>query len=335
MHEALFYEKLENNKVKCFLCNQNCIIKNNELSICGVRKNIDGNLYSLNYDKLAAVHSDPIEKKPLYHFLPSSIAFSIATMGCNFKCKFCQNYTLSQITDEKQIYGEKIEPEKIVEMALDSGARSIAYTYSEPTIFYELMLDTAKIAKQEGLRNVMITNGYLGKEAFDMIRPYIDAANIDLKSFNDKFYRKYCAARLNPVLENIKRYKQSGLWLELTTLVIPDFNSQEVEAEKIIEFILDIDENIPWHVSRFFPHYKFFDVAITREDTIYEFLELGKKKGLKHVYAGNIRANQWENTYCPKCGNLLIKRNGYFTEVKGLKNGTCENCGESISGIWE
>ncbi len=335
MHEALFYKKLENNKVKCFLCNQNCILKQGELSVCGVRKNINGTLYSLNYDKIAAINSDPIEKKPLYHFLPSSIAFSIATMGCNFKCKFCQNYTLSQVINENQIYGEKIEPEKIVQMAIDSGAKSIAYTYSEPTIFYELMFETAKIAKQVGLKNLMITNGYIGKEAFDKLRPYLDAANIDLKSFSDQFYRKYCAARLNPVLENIKRFKQSGLWVEVTTLVIPDLNSKEQEAEKIIDFILSIDENIPWHVSRFFPHYKFFDVAITKEDTIYEFLNSGKKIGLKYLYAGNIRSNKWENTYCPECGNLLIERNGYYTEIKGLKENRCNNCNTEIKGIWE
>jgi len=335
MKQALLFKKLGGKKVQCNLCAFNCILNEGDIGVCKVRKNIQGELYSLNYDKIAAFNADPIEKKPLYHFLPSSTSFSIATMGCNFKCQFCQNYTLSQIQDENSIMGENISPEDIVKTALKTGSKSIAYTYSEPTIFFELMYETAKLAKENNLKNVMVTNGYMSKEALEMISPYLDGANVDLKAFSDIFYKKYCKASLEPVLETIKRMKDNGIWVELTTLVIEDLNTDEEEMKKIISFILNLDKNIPWHVSRFFPVYKLNNFPITDTKTIFNFLETGKKMGLNYLYGGNISTDDWNNTYCPNCKSILIERNGYHTKIKNLSNGKCSSCGYVIAGIWK
>ncbi len=335
MKQALLYKKIEDKKVQCNLCAFNCILNEGDIGICKVRKNIQGELYSLNYDKVDAFNPDPIEKKPLYHFLPSSTSFSIATMGCNFKCQFCQNYTLSQIQDENSIMGENISPEEIVKAALKTGSKSIAYTYSEPTIFFELMYETAKLAKENNLKNVMVTNGYMSKEALEMISTYLDGANIDLKAFSDIFYKKYCKASLEPVLDTIKRMKNNGIWVELTTLVIEDLNTDEEEMKRIISFIVNLDKNIPWHVSRFFPVYKLNNFPITDTKTIFNFLETGKKMGLNYLYGGNINTDDWNNTYCPNCKSVLIERNGYYTKIKNLSNGKCSSCGYVIAGIWK
>jgi len=256
MKKALLWIPLSNHRVKCNLCPHSCSLKEGQLGLCMVRKNIKGELISLNYDKIAAIHSDPIEKKPLYHFLPASQSLSIATVGCNFKCKFCQNHSLSMVSDENQISGEKKSPRELIDLALESGSHSISYTYTEPTIFFELMLETAKLAKQEGLKNVMVTNGYMSREALSMIAPYLDAANIDLKAFTDAFYQKYCHAHLDPVLDTIKRMRELGIWIEVTTLLIPGLNDDQTEVGQLIRFLHDLDVNIPWHVSRFFPHYQ-------------------------------------------------------------------------------
>lgn len=335
MKEALLYQQLPDKTVKCELCPNFCVIKSGKLGVCRVRKNIKGKLYSLNYDKVAAMHTDPIEKKPLYHFLPATPSFSISTMGCNFSCKFCQNHSLSMVEDENQIFGEKISPEQLITMALRSGSKSIAYTYTEPTIYFELMLETAKLARQSGLKNVMVTNGYMSEEAFNMIQPYLDAANIDLKAFSDRFYKKYCNSRLTPVLDTIKRMKKAGVWIELTTLLIPDLNSDKEEISELITFIVNLDNKIPWHVSRFFPHYYMLETAPTDINLIFEFLENAKKMGIQYLYAGNISAEKWANTYCIKCGSLLISRIGYTTTLKNISHGTCTQCGNHIPGIWE
>lgn len=335
MKQALLYKKIGDKKVQCNLCAFNCILKEGDVGVCKVRKNIKGELYSLNYDKIAAFNADPIEKKPLYHILPSSTSLSIATMGCNFKCQFCQNYTLSQVQDENSIMGENISPEDIVKAALKTGSKSIAYTYSEPTIFFELMYETAKLAKENNIKNVMVTNGYMSKEALEMISTYLDAANIDLKAFSENFYKKYCNSTLEPVLNTIKRMKDNGIWVELTTLVIEGLNTDEEEMKKIISFILNLDKNIPWHVSRFFPVYKLNNFPITDTKTIFKFLETGKHMGLNYLYGGNINTDDWNNTYCPICKSILIKRNGYHTKIMNLSEGKCANCGELIPGVWK
>ncbi|MCK4836103.1 MAG: AmmeMemoRadiSam system radical SAM enzyme, partial [Candidatus Aminicenantes bacterium] len=265
----------------------------------------------------------------------ASQSLSVATMGCNFNCKFCQNHSLSMVEDENQIFGEKKSPSQLIELSLKTNSKSISYTYTEPTVFFELMVETAKLAKENGLKNVMVTNGYMSREALEMIQPYLDAANIDLKAFNDNFYKKYCNGRLQPVLDTIARMKESGIWIELTTLLIPDLNTDEKEINGLINFILNLDEEIPWHVSRFFPHFKFLDTTATEITTITGFLKSAKKMGIKYLYGGNIMSDEWSDTYCPECKALLIKRSGYTTRIVNLSEGICKQCGTSIPGIWD
>ena len=293
MHEALLYEKLSEKKIRCNACNHRCIIAQNKRGICGVRENHDGKLYSLVYGKIIAEHIDPIEKKPLYHFMPGSFSLSIATVGCNFRCLHCQNADISQITKEKpedvKILGEDIKPEKIVQDALDNKCPSISYTYTEPTIFVEYALDCMKLAKENDLRNVWVSNGYMTKDTLDLVGEYLDATNIDLKAFTEEFYQEVCGARLKPVLENLIDIKKRRIWLEVTTLIIPGKNDSEKELKQIAGFIKDeLGDDTPWHVSRFFPHYKMPDVPSTPVEKVYEALEIGEKVGLKYVYPGNV-----------------------------------------------
>jgi pyruvate formate lyase activating enzyme len=333
MKQALLYEK-EDTIVTCKLCAHNCRLKEGRVGVCGVRKNINGELYSLNYDKVCATHADPIEKKPLYHFLPATTSYSVATMGCNFKCRFCQNDSLSVVETEAGIYGEAISPEELVRKALRYNSESIAYTYSEPTIYFELMLETAKLAKQEGIKNIMVTNGYMSREAFEMIAPWLDGANIDLKAFSEDFYKELCSARLAPVLDTIKVMKAHGIWVELTTLLIPGLNTDAGEIKELISFILSVDANIPWHVSRFFPHHRLQDVSPTPTSSIYDALHMGREMGLQFVYAGNVGGEQFAHTRCPACDTVLIKRSGYSTQILNLSNGTCSHCNQPIPGVW-
>ena len=334
MKEALLYKKGGSGKVECLLCAHRCTLKEGQSGVCRVRKNIKGRLYSLNYDRVAAIHSDPIEKKPLYHFLPASTSYSIAAMGCNFNCAFCQNHSLSMVEDEAGILGERISPEDIVSAALRTGSQSIAYTYSEPTIYFELMIETARLAKEKGLKNVMVTNGFMSPEALGMMAPYLDGANVDLKAFSENFYRKYCDAGLAPVLDTIKGMKNRGIWVELTTLLIPGLNSDKDELKKLISFITELDPAIPWHVSRFFPHHKLLDTPITDTGLIFDVLQTAKETGIKYLYGGNIASDKWSNTTCPSCEALLIERSGYYTQVRNMSAGTCTNCGEKIAGVF-
>ncbi len=293
MHEALLYKKLDKGRVRCNACNHRCIILDKKRGICGVRENREGKLYSLVYGKIIAEHIDPIEKKPLYHFMPGSFSLSIATIGCNFKCLHCQNADISQISKEKpedvKILGEDVKPQKIIQDALDNKCPSISYTYTEPTIFLEFALDCMKLAKEEGLRNAWVSNGYMTKETLDLITPYLDAANIDLKAFSEEFYRDVCGAKLKPVLENLIEIKKRRIWLEITTLIIPGKNDSEKELKQIAEFIKsELGDDTPWHVSRFFPHHKMQDVPPTPIEKIYAAVEIGRKVGLKYVYPGNV-----------------------------------------------
>jgi len=288
MEECELYKK-EKNNLRCLACAHKCLISEGKTGICGVRKNIKNKLYLLVYGIVAAKHVDPIEKKPLYHFLPKTFTFSIGTFGCNFKCDFCQNYEISQFREfyGDKILGEKITPKEIVEQAIKTKCKSIAYTYTEPAIFLEFVKDTAKLAKKKKLKNVLVTNGYFSKESLDYIADYTDAMNIDLKSFSDEFYRKYCKATLQPVLDTIKRAHEKGIHIEITTLVIPGLNDSEREFEKIAKFISSVDKNIPWHVSRFFPYYKMLDKPITPINTLEKAYDIGKKY-LNYVYIGNV-----------------------------------------------
>lgn len=335
MVEALLYRREEKKKVRCFLCAHGCLLREEQTGICRVRKNVAGILYSLNTDRVIAVHLDPIEKKPLYHFLPGSKSLSIAAMGCNFSCPFCQNHELSQVLEEKRIGGEKISPESLVDTAIRSRALSISYTYTEPTVFFELMLETARLAKQANLRNVMVTNGYMSREALDMISPYLDAANVDLKSFSEDFYRIHCGAKLQPVLETIREMKRRGIWLEVTTLLIPGLNEEPDDQKKLISFLLELDPFLPWHVSRFFPQYQLTDRPLTPEGDIFRFLDLAAEMGLRFVYGGNLDDERRSDTFCPECRHRLVRRNRYQVESPGMAGGACLRCGRPIPGVWQ
>ncbi|NWF86977.1 AmmeMemoRadiSam system radical SAM enzyme [Candidatus Bathyarchaeota archaeon] len=334
MKEAMFYEKLERNMVRCYLCSHHCRISEGKRGICGVRENINGTLYSLVYGKLIASAVDPVEKKPLFHFLPGSSAYSIATVGCNFSCLNCQNYDISQMPKpNKPIYGEEVSPEEVVEAAKRYKCESIAYTYTEPTIFFEYAYDIAKLAKKEGIKNIFVSNGYITEEALREIAPYLDANNIDLKSFSDEFYRKVCRARLEPVLNSIRLHREFNIWIEITTLVIPSLNDSEENFRKIAEFIKNLDENIPWHVSAFYPAYKLTDLPPTQIETLDKARRIGLETGLKYVYQGNV-PGEGENTLCPSCGKVLIKRSGYIVLKYSVKDSECPHCGAKIDGIW-
>jgi pyruvate formate lyase activating enzyme len=336
LREAMFYEKLDDEMVKCNLCSHRCSrIADSKRGICGVRENRDGTLYSLVYGKAVARSVDPIEKKPLFNFLPGSRSYSIATVGCNFRCDNCQNYDISQLPKgQGTIVGEDVSPEEIVLAAKLSNCESIAYTYSEPTIFFEYAYDTAKHAKKEGIKNVFVTNGYITPEALKEIGPYLDAANIDLKSFSDEFYRKRCGARLEPVLDSIRLYKNLGIWTEITTLIIPTLNDSEEELRKIAEFISEVGEDTPWHISQFYPTYKLIDLPRTPVATLRKAREIGLEAGLKYVYEGNVPGEDGENTYCPNCGKMLIHRFGYSIHENKIVNSKCTYCGAEIDGLY-
>jgi len=332
--EGLFYEKLENKTVQCQLCPHNCKIVDGKRGFCGVRENRNGTLYALGYGKLVAIHLDPIEKKPLFHFLPSTTAFSIATAGCNLRCLFCQNWEISQAKPEDVNY-TYIEPAELVKKAKESGSPTIAYTYTEPTIFYEYMLETAKLAKAEGLKNIMHSCGYINEEPLRKLAKYLDAANIDLKGFSEDFYAKVSLATLAPVLKSLQILKEEGVHLEITNLVLPGYND---DTDSIARMCLWIKENLgadtPLHFSRFFPMYKLLSLIATPPETLERATKIALESGLKYVYIGNLPGDPAENTYCPKCKKLLIERKGYFILQNNISDGKCKFCGEKIEGVW-
>ena len=319
MKEAYLYKKLPDKKVQCRNCAHYCVLEVGQRGKCGVRENINGKLFALNYQKLIALHIDPIEKKPFYHFLPGTHSLSIATVGCNFACKSCQNWDISQgFKKTKEIPGENIPPEEIVEIALKNNLPSISYTYTEPTIFLEYALDTMKLAKKKGLKNNWVSNGFLSPESAKLVIPYLDAINIDLKSFSDKFYQEYCEGRLGPVLETAKLMKKSGVWVEITTLVIPTLSDSEEIFQNIANFIKkDLGPETPWHISQFCGaiSWKLQHLPDTPPETLIKAREIGLNEGLKFVYTGNVPGLEGENTYCPKCGELNIERKGYFLSL--------------------
>ena len=333
--EAVFYESMDENRVRCNLCHHQCKIKESKRGLCGVRENRDGKLYSLVYGKIIAEHIDPIEKKPLFNFLPGSKAFSIGTVGCNFHCKHCQNFDISQYPHDHgwEIVGQDRTPEQIVASAKAAGCETIAYTYTEPTIFYEFAHDTAILAQKEGIKNVFVSNGYMSPEAVQQIAPYLDAINIDLKAFTDKFYRDVCGARLNPVLETIQLMKELDVWVEVTTLIIPGLNDGEQELRDIARFVKSVGAEIPWHVNQFYPAYQLLDRPPTPVATLRRAREIGMEEGLRYVYEGNVPGEGGENTYCYACGSLLIERHGLELIRNRLQDGKCQECGTKIDGV--
>jgi pyruvate formate lyase activating enzyme len=332
--EALFWEKLTGPQVHCHLCAHECKIPDGKFGVCGVRQNLRGTLYTLAYGKLIAANIDPIEKKPLYHFLPGSRSFSIATIGCNFKCGFCQNWQISQasVKDNSPFPGREATPEEIVDEAKRRQCQSISYTYTEPTIFFEYAFDTARLAKAAGLYNVFVTNGYMTRQPLVTIKPYLDAANVDLKSFREETYRKTCKGRLQPVLDSIATMKELGIWVEVTTLVIPGENDSDEELGQITAFLAGIDRNIPWHISQFHPDYEFQDHTTTPIETLKRARELGQKAGLRYIYLGNV--GEGLNTYCYQCHGLIVDRRYMGLNTMTLNNGVCPQCGAKIEGVW-
>jgi pyruvate formate lyase activating enzyme len=334
MKEAMFYEREIDNRVRCGLCRFRCLISDGARGICAVRENRAGTLYSLVYGKLCAEHIDPIEKKPLFHVMPGSRTYSIATVGCNFHCRHCQNYTISQVDRTEPVRGTEQTPQEIVQRALDSGCRSISYTYTEPTIFFEFAYDTARLAREAGLKNIFVTNGYISRDALATIAPFLDAANIDLKGFSEGFYRDVVHARLSEVLDSIVEYRKQGIWLELTTLIIPGFNDSDTEMQGIAEFIVtNLGIDTPWHVSQFYPTYRLTDRPRTPVATLRRARDIGRAAGLRYVYEGNVPGEGGENTYCHSCSSVLIKRYGYTIETDRISSGACPDCGTAIAGI--
>jgi len=336
MKEAYLYAKQSGAKVRCFLCSHRCLIADGKRGVCCVRENREGNLYSLVYERLISANVDPIEKKPFFHFLPGSKAFSVAAPGCNFRCLHCQNHEISQLPRDREIImGEKVSTEEICSLALKHNCASISYTYTEPTIFFEYAYDTARIARTKGLKNNFVTNGYMTAEALDMISPYLDGANVDLKSFSEGFYKKVCGAKLKPVLESITRMHALGIWVEVTTLIIPTLNDAGGELREVARFLLSVSPAIPWHVSAFYPTYRMMDKPRTSPEIIRRAREIGLEEGLRYVYTGNIPGAEGENTSCYHCQKVLIRRYGYQIAENSITEGKCPHCGTSIEGVWQ
>ncbi|MDD5760594.1 MAG: AmmeMemoRadiSam system radical SAM enzyme [Candidatus Pacebacteria bacterium] len=343
MKKATLYEKLIDNKARCLACSHQCLISDEKTGICGVRQNKDGDLYLLVYGKPISVNVDPVEKKPLFHFLPGQQAFSLGTIGCNFGCDFCQNWEISQLpkTLDKiretsyELQHESWLPEIAVKHCLDSQIPMIAYTYNEPTIWVEYAYEIMKLAKEEGIKNVWVSNGFMSEKTLDLISPYLDAINIDLKSFSDDFYKKICKGRLETVKQNIRKIWQKKIWIEVTTLIIPGINDSDKELKQIAEFLKDISSDIPWHISAFYPSYKMTGTPPTPKESLIRAYQIGKNAGLNYIYTGNIPDSNYDSTYCPNCNAKLITRQGIemINSVLINKN-QCPQCKQTIPVIY-
>ncbi|MCD6284131.1 AmmeMemoRadiSam system radical SAM enzyme [bacterium] len=335
MKEALLYKKLKNKKVQCQNCAHYCIIEENKRGICGVRENKNGKLYSLVYGKICAINIDPIEKKPLFHFMPGSNSLSIATVGCCFRCASCQNWAISQMPQlTGKIEGEELQPKEIIKIAKKYNLPSISYTYTDPIIFSEYALDIMKLAKKEGIKNIWVSSGFFSKQLFDLVSDFIDAVNIDLKSFEDNFYITYCNGRIKPVLDTLKKMKKKKIWTEVTTLVIPGLNDSSKNLKNIANFIKNkLGKETPWHISQFFGDisWKLKHIPSTPIETLKKAYQIGKEEGLYYVYIGNV-PGFYEDTYCPYCNQLVIKRNGYIIK-RFDKNGKCPKCKRKLEII--
>jgi pyruvate formate lyase activating enzyme len=329
LKQAVLWDHAEDKKVRCRLCNWRCLIDDGKLGRCCVRKNVDGVLYSLSYDKVCSANPDPIEKKPLFHFQPGTNSFSIATMGCNFRCEFCQNWQISQAAiEDGRIDGQAIAPERIVEAAVGYDCASIAYTYTEPTIFMELCNDCGRLAKERGLTNVFVSNGFMTKEAIDFARDWLNGINVDLKSFSEDYYKRLCKSRLSYIA------KETNIWLEITTLLVPGENDSEDELKKLTDFIVNkAGPDVPWHISRFHPQYKFMDSAPTPISSLQRAEQIGKAAGLHYIYLGNVPGSKSESTFCYNCGRMLIERVGYRIAGNHIVNSCCPDCGTKIAGF--
>jgi len=331
-----YYETLQDNKIKCLLCRHHCILKEGQVGICGINMNQNGELKNLVYGHPSSINVDPVEKKPLFHFLPDTPILSFGTVGCNFKCPFCQNWRIAHTNKvNESIY---VSPEEMVKLAIEYNCNSIAYTYNEPSVFYPYARDVGILAKEKGLKNVFVTNGFESVYEIEDMKLWVDACNVDLKSFKPEYYKKVLKGNLEDVLDTIKRLNEAGIWQEITTLIVPGDNDSDEELTQIAEFIASVDKDIPWHISRFHPDYKVTDKVPTPMKTMIKAYEIGKKAGLNYVYLGNVALPVV--TYCPKCNEELIVRSVYRVEKNILQideDGIahCPKCGEIIKGIWK
>jgi len=356
LHEARYYES-DGERVVCTLCPHRCKLRDGQLGACGVRIAHGDKLFTLVYERVVARHLDPVEKKPLFHFYPGSLAYSISTVGCNLRCSFCQNWDISQwpkdhlpkkfeweTDDEKEslcpklamareLPGEKVSPDRVVEAALASDATSIAYTYTEPTVFYELVFDTAKLAKERGLKNILVSNGFTSEEPLTAWSEVIDAVNVDLKFFSDEKYRKISRCSLQPILDSIRLYRELGVWVEVTTLVIPGVNDSDAELRQIAEYVASVGVEVPWHISQFYPAWRMSDVPVTPHETLTRAAAIGREAGLRYVYEGNVPGGGGESTSCYQCGELLVDRYGFVVRSNRIEDGKCPSCGAAIDGV--
>jgi pyruvate formate lyase activating enzyme len=337
-HAAILWERLDPSglRVRCNLCSHRCVIPPGRLGACCVRENIDGTLYTLVYDRIISQNVDPIEKKPLFHFLPGSLSFSIATAGCNFRCAFCQNWEISQLPRERsEIPGQPAVPAQVARAARRTGCASVAYTYTEPTIFAEYALETAREAHDLGLRNVFVSNGYMTDELLQLMAGVIDGINVDLKAGRGEFYHRVSGAALAPVLANLKTIQQLGIWLEITTLVIPGMNDSEGELRWVARYIFEeLGPDVPWHISRFYPQHRMMNIPPTPISTLERAWLIGREVGLRYVYVGNVSGHDSESTRCPSCEEPVIGRHGYRAALTALRDGACARCGTPIAGVW-
>jgi len=335
LHEAMWYDSIDETTVQCKLCPRGCTLSNGQRSFCRVREPYQGKLYTLVYELPCSLAIDPIEKKPLFHMLPGSKAFSLATAGCNLRCKFCQNWAISQRSPE-QTRNVKFSCKEVVNRASRMGCSSIAYTYNEPTIFYEYALDIQKLAKKKGIRGIYVTNGYMNSEPIKELAKYVEAANIDLKGFDEKYLKEVCAQELKPLLTAIKAYKKNGVWIELTNLVVPTLNDKEKMVEDMCKWIVrELGRDVPLHFSRFQPQYKLEHLPPTPVKTLDKMINIARSSGIKFVYIGNVPGHKGNSTYCPNCRKVLIQRTGYILKNNNLRDGKCKFCGVSIPGIWK
>ncbi len=336
--EAYLFKPLSDGIVQCQVCEHFCAIKPGESGRCGVRRNIEGTLYLVVYGEAIAIHVDPVEKKPLFHFLPRGEILSIGTYGCNFRCPFCQNWQMSQVRDfddQHDYLGRRATPTALVETCLQEHIPMLAYTYNEPTVFFEYTYDTAKLAHEQGIKNVYVSNGYMSRAALDMIGPYLDGINVDLKAFTEEFYRAQCQARLEPVKRNIAYIaRETDIWIEITTLLIPGLNDSEEELRAMARWLAEVDPDMPWHVTAFHPDYQMLDRPGTSQATLSRAYEIGKEAGLHYVYVGNVLDAERESTRCPNCGKKLIQRYWYNVQELWSERGRCDRCGYAIAGVW-
>ena len=334
--EAWLYETIQGQRVRCRLCSHMCVIASGKRGICGVRENQDGILNTLVYGRLIAAGDDPIEKKPIFHLMPGSRSFSIATVGCNFKCRFCQNADIAQMPADRDglVTGDPATPEQVVAAARNRNCASIAYTYTEPTVFFEFACDTAKLAWRQGIKNIFVTNGFMSAEALERVSPWLDAANVDLKAYSDDFYKEQCGARLEPVKQTLRRMKKLNIWVEVTTLIIPGLNDAPEALDQLAAFISqELGVETPWHVSRFHPTYRLTDRGSTPVETLLKARDIGTAARLRYVYTGNIPGQGGEDTICPGCGETAIARQGFEITHNRVREGRCSGCGTVIDGV--